>query len=437
MLDSGIVVVNAFGTIQSRLKYQQDTRLFVSSQEENGEENNGMMMNRRSVMIKSGLLSTSLVMGLPQINYAVEDEEDTRMFASWSAVDGLNSELEGVVTFDPSAYKAMKEDSSRTPLFKQAIIDRLYSSSSSKSPESQIVLDLGTGPYALFAIIAAEAGAGKVYAVEANPEAARLARALVTKLGFNDVITILEGFSTDIPSLPNNDKADFCVAEIIGSIATEEGAYATIRDAQRFLKDPSSPQNWIPSRIQTYAAPASYTLHNLFGPPEFDWSKLNGTPVRFSCRDEGLQLLSEPQLVEDVSFANLGSSTTNNKTPFTFIMDETKMEANQGALEQEFQMGKLSKSEAMERAKDTSHSVSGIAFWPRLILSDSIIVNSRQYPNGNHQRSHWQTVLPIMSNRPIGNLKTGDSIQVNFDFITPESVSKPPKYTVSGKVIRK
>ena len=97
-------------------------------------------------------------------------------------------------------------------------------------PSSQIVLDLGTGPFALFAIIAADAGAGHVYAVEANKDAAKSARETIKKAGYQDKITVLEGFSTDI-TLPNNIKADFAVAEIIGSVATEEGAYATILDA--------------------------------------------------------------------------------------------------------------------------------------------------------------------------------------------------------------
>ena len=42
-------------------------------------------------------------------------------------------------------------------------------------------LDLGTGPFCVFALIAATAGAKKVYAVEANPEAARRAKAFIAK----------------------------------------------------------------------------------------------------------------------------------------------------------------------------------------------------------------------------------------------------------------
>ena len=225
-------------------------------------------------------------------------------------VDGLNSNDGQFVAFDAKAYQAMKDDPTRTPFFEQAILERL-----GNQPEDCVVVDLGTGPFALFAVIAAKLGAGKVYAIESNPEVAASARQFVQRSGLQQQIEIFEGFSTEI-TLP--EKADFIVAEIVGSIASEEGAYATILDAQRFLKEPERPNNWIPCRIQTYAAPASYGLHNLFGPPDFDWSKLK-EPVRFSCRDQGLQLLSDPQLVEDIKFdkPNIVKSSSSTKVKFT------------------------------------------------------------------------------------------------------------------------
>ena len=111
--------------------------------------------------------------------------------------------------------------------------------------------------------MAAKYGAEKVYAIEANTEAAASARETVKKrwdMTYDNVITVSEGFSTDIPSLPGDSKADFIVAEIVGSIATEEGAYATISDARRFFKDLSDPASWILNQIQSYASPASYTF---------------------------------------------------------------------------------------------------------------------------------------------------------------------------------
>jgi hypothetical protein len=159
-----------------------------------------------------------------------------------------------------------------------------------------------------------------VYAIEANAVAAELARRTVKTSGYADVITVLEGLSTDI-ILP--EKVDVVIAEIIGSVSTEEGVLASIRDAHsRHVKHPGAESSWIPHRIQTLAAPSSYTLHNLFRPPDFDWCKLQGEPVRFNCRDEGLQLLSAPQLLEDVSFPTINSmiDTDTERRQLNFVL---------------------------------------------------------------------------------------------------------------------
>lgn len=355
----------------------------------------------------------------------------TPISASWSAVDGLNSldESKKFVSFDKSAYQAMVNDKSRTPLFEEAIINRLKSAEG--GPGSQVVLDLGTGPFALFAVIAAKNGAGKVYAIEASKEAAASARDTVKKLGYEDKIEILEGFSTDI-TLPDGVKADFAVAEIVGSVASEEGAYATIADAhKRLVKNPTDSRSWIPSRIQTYAAPASYSLHNLFLPPAFDWTKLNGEPVRFNCRDEGLQLLSDPVVVEDIDFASIGSTGVQKKQ-LTFTVDADRVEDNIKKFNGEYTRGRVQDAEAL--AVTTANSVSGIALWPRLLLSDDVQINSRHYPDGGHQRSHWQTVLPIMAETPVA-VKAGDRISVSFDFDVSSEVTRPPSYKINGEVV--
>lgn len=327
----------------------------------------------------------------------------------------------------------MVNDQSRTPLFEKAIKDRLKSAEG--GPETQVVLDLGTGPFAFFAVLAAKNGAGKVYAIEASKEAAALARETVAKLGFEDKITVLEGFSTDI-SLPAGEKADFVIAEIVGSVASEEGAYATILDAhKRLVKNPNEPNSWIPSRIQTYAAPASYSLHNLFLPPAFDWTKLNGEPVRFNCRDEGLQLLSDPVLVEDISFADVEKINAKGKKAITFTVDGERIQNNIKSFNGEFKKGGLPKEQADELAITAGSSVTGIALWPRLMLDDVVEVNSRHYPDGGHQKSHWQTVLPIMSATPVA-VKGGDQVVVDFDLNVPSEVTRPSSYKISGNVVR-
>ena len=359
----------------------------------------------------------------------------TTISASWKAVDGLNTlEAGKFVSFDKGAYDAMVGDKSRTPQFEKSIIKRL--NSVIDGPGSQIVLDLGTGPYAYFAIVAAKAGAKKVYAIEASSDACKLAREAVTKAGYDNIITILEGYSTDI-TLPDNVKADFAIAEIVGSVASEEGVVATINDARlRLVKSPDDPTSWIPRGVQTLGAPASYSLHNLFLPPAFDWSKLDGAPVRFNCRDEGLQLLSDPSVVEDIQFAKMGKgsggSTISGSRKLTFTVDGKRVEENAKKFNDEYIRGHV--PDASTLAITAANSISGIALWPRLILDDDITINSRQYPDGNHQRSHWQTVLPIMSPIPVA-VKGDDRITVDFEFEVPASVTTPPSYKITGSVV--
>ena len=123
-------------------------------------------------------------------------------------------------------------DRRRTPKFAKAIRARLA------ELQDAVVLDLGTGPFCVLALIAATAGAKKVYAVEANPEAARRAKAFIAKCedpnaSRRDVdglvplapglIEVIEGFSTEL-TLP--EKVDLCVFEICGSLASE--AYACV-----------------------------------------------------------------------------------------------------------------------------------------------------------------------------------------------------------------
>jgi len=425
------------------------------------DRNGPLQIQRRRLFsdaISSAMIITSLSIVLPPSADAVVSSDGAtpktvtttispiELVATWSATAGLNAldpTNPNFVSFDPSAYAAMRDDPSRTPLFKKALKDRIQAS----PPLSQIVLDLGTGPFALFAIMAAELGAAKVYAIEANPAVAASARQVIQKQGWDDIITVLEGFSTDM-TLPDNAKADIIVAEIVGSIASEEGAYATIFDAhQRLLKDPNNPNNWIPNRIQTWAAPASYTLHNLFRPPEFDWTKIAAEPVRFNCRDNNLGLLDDPQCVEDIVFAdivknrgNMGGNTKMTTTLHFSASDNRMQEANE-IFSEEYRKGGLPKTEAIGLARTASHSCTGIALWPRLFLpglddqGNGLVINSRSHPSGDPQRSHWQTVLPIMGATPAMGIQPGDSIDVTCQFdIFSTRVNVAPSYRITAQV---
>jgi len=436
----GAFVVVSRGTAHAR---QTHHRLLLSNNEidtcDNTENASAGLSRRSAWMAAAKSASAALVaLSIDPLPSSAADLVVTKypISATWKAVDGLNTmeeDKKNFVGFDAASYQAMISDQSRTPLFYKVMADRIQKGT------AKTVLDLGTGPFAIFAIKAAELGAEKVYAIEASPAAAQLARETIQKKGFADVITVLEGFSTDL-ELPNNDKVDLVIAEIIGSVASEEGVVATIVDAhKRFAKNPALDESWIPSRVQTYAAPASYTLHNLFGPPGFDWNKLEGEPVRFNCRDMGLQLFADPQIVEDIRFADILKYPASNQKTLVYTANEDRIKANQDMLVTELQANKLGKAQAIRAAEATAASFTGMAFWPRLILennddvnANAAIINSRKFPKGGHQKSHWQTVVPIMNDRPVP-LRSGDSISVNINFSVGD-LQTPASYKVDGTV---
>ena len=154
---------------------------------------------------------------------------------TWLAT--ADNKNESFISFSENHYLAMLADERRTSLYCEAIQQRL----AKHPPGTLTVLDIGTGPYAVLALTAARAGAKKVYCIEANAEVAARAR---QEIGWAEsaqsiapgIVEVVEGFSTEV-DLP--EKVDLLATEIAGSIASEEGVYATIRDAQaRFMKRP-------------------------------------------------------------------------------------------------------------------------------------------------------------------------------------------------------
>lgn len=157
-------------------------------------------------------------------------------------------------SFPLLAYRGMREDAGRLQRFEDTITAQLAGA----PRDSLVVLEIGPGPYALLALMAVRAGARRVYAVEANPEAAVAARKCLRKHPLGSRIVVLDGYSTDV-ELP--EPVDIVLGEILGSIASEEGVVATFRDARRFLRDPDRRDSWIPLRAQTFCAPVFFRHH--------------------------------------------------------------------------------------------------------------------------------------------------------------------------------
>lgn len=80
--------------------------------------------------------------------------------------------------------------------------------------------------------------------------------------------------------------------------------------------------------------------------------------------------------------------------------------------------------------------ISSLIRWPRLILDPegTIVVESRG-PNGEHSKSHWQTVLPLVAARPataMPSQRISASFQVDLRDGKP---STPLKYSLAAEVL--
>ncbi|KAG5180980.1 putative histonearginine methyltransferase [Tribonema minus] len=120
----------------------------------------------------------------------------------------------------------MLQDAVRTGTYQRAIVGN------SADFRGKVVLDVGTGT-GILAFFAAQAGARKVYAVEAS-DMADVARKLVESNGMQAVIEVVKGKLEDI-TLP--EKVDIIVSEPIGFLLVHERmleTYIVARD--KFLK---------------------------------------------------------------------------------------------------------------------------------------------------------------------------------------------------------
>ena len=83
-----------------------------------------------------------------------------------------------------------------------------------------------------------------------------------------------------------------------------------------------------------------------------------------------------------------------------------------------------------------ARSVSGLAMWPRIILTqdeDPALTIESRGRLGEHQKSHWQTVLALLADEPIA-VATADPITLTASVDVPGIVKAPLKYALAGEV---
>ena len=384
-----------------------------------------------SRLMWSGLVIHLVIMQLTPLRALSHRAMPLSFRTAWKATDGFPDS--SFCSFNAANYQGMKNDEARTPVFAQALQQAL-----ARDAGEMVILDIGTGPEALLALIAAKAGAKKVYAVEASTVVADLARRAVAAAGMEDVVEVIEGFSTEI-FLP--EKADLLVAEIVGSVASDEGIYATMHDAQlRHLKKPHDPASYIPRAVETWCAPMSYALHHpALCPAGFDWEAVrrDGPPPRFACSYEAVQPLAEPQLLEEIRFGcgeeGLPAPGSLLSRRIDFVVGARRMhevkEACAAAL-----AGTGCPADHMARiSQEVGSSVSGIAMWPRLVLGEdedeSLHIESRGL-DGRPKRSHWQVAMPLLCATP-QHVRAGERIRVTSAIELGERINVPVTYELN------
>lgn len=194
-------------------------------------------------------------------------------------------------------YQDMLADRIRMQRYRQAIERAVR--------PGAIVADLGTG-LGVLAIMAARAGAAKVYAIDNRPQVIPLARRVVEANGVADRVEVIEA---DAREADLDIEVDLIVNELIGDFGTDENIHESVSAfARRHLAEGGT---ILPSRLTTYMMPVQYG-DEFRGIWRDAYAGLDLRPaVQLPFAPEALlarlaqepTALAEPQIVEDLSFS--------------------------------------------------------------------------------------------------------------------------------------
>lgn len=142
-------------------------------------------------------------------------------------------------------------------------------------------------------------------------------------------------------------------------------------------------------------------------------------------------------MVENIIFsdASLPASGSLKPNTLSWRVDPTRLDQNERLYYEELKREGASDAEAAPLAEAVAHSFSGLAMWPRLVLdpAGTLVVESRG-PRGQHQKSHWQTVLPLMSGRP-SVVEASQAIKVTFEAdLRDGKPNTPLMYSLVGEI---
>lgn len=223
-------------------------------------------------------------------------------------------------------YGDMVDDAARTEAYARALHETVK--------HGDTVVDIGTGPFALLARMAAHAGAGQVFAIEVDPGVADRARTFLGESphAWSSKIEVKQGESSSVV-LPV--KADLVVHELIGLIAGSEGAASILRDAfvhhSKQSPGAAAGQWTVPARSRSWLVPVEIpTEEQLIEGGSPDAYRTEAFPEgRLVVSIEGFPFascaLAHPKCFEELDFASLPSDPKaligNHTRQLTFVCD--------------------------------------------------------------------------------------------------------------------
>ena len=164
---------------------------------------------------------------------------------------------------DVEVHRLMIRDKARTEAYQRAITEN------GQYFKDKIVMDIGAGT-GILSLFAMQAGAKKVFAVEASP----LVEVLKEIVKLNDeegIIEVIHGKAEEI-ELENNAKVDIIISEWMGFYLFHESMLDSVILARdKHLADDGL---MLPSHAQLYAAPTS--LHTWVDQQFSSWQDVYG-----------------------------------------------------------------------------------------------------------------------------------------------------------------
>lgn len=141
-------------------------------------------------------------------------------------------------------YQAMLGDWVRMDSYRRAI--------RSVVKPGDVVADLGTG-LGVLALMAVQAGARKVYAIDTRERSLWIADRVVRANGGENHVSLVLG---DARTITIPEQVDVIVNELIGDFGTDEGIFECVSEfARRYLKPGG---NIVPNRLKTFLVPVEY-----------------------------------------------------------------------------------------------------------------------------------------------------------------------------------